>query len=106
MLMENRLVEGPRSLSSSRKTSWNSWKRGSLRSWSRSTLKISDDEHEDGGEAKKKEGEGEVEEVDEEKDKEGKPKKKKVKELLSVRFDRTDDLKPTDIYNLGTNQKN
>ncbi|KAI5328995.1 hypothetical protein L3X38_028392 [Prunus dulcis] len=42
---------------------------------------ISDDEHEDGGEAKKKEGEGEVEEVDEEKDKEGKPKKKKVKEV-------------------------
>lgn len=42
---------------------------------------INDDEHEDGGEAKKKEGEGEVEEVDEEKDKEGRPKKKKVKEV-------------------------
>ncbi|BFG31781.1 hypothetical protein CerSpe_180550 [Prunus speciosa] len=42
---------------------------------------ISDEEHEDGGEVKKKEEEGEVEEVDEEKDKEGKPKKKKVKEV-------------------------
>ncbi|XP_008238949.1 PREDICTED: heat shock protein 90-1-like [Prunus mume] len=42
---------------------------------------ISDDGHEDSGEAKKKEGEGEVEEVDEEKDKERKPKKKKVKEV-------------------------
>ncbi|CAB4310391.1 unnamed protein product [Prunus armeniaca] len=46
---------------------------------------INDDEHENGGEAKKKEGEGEVEEVDEENDKEGKPKKKKVKEVRNER---------------------